>query len=93
MSVFSKSVFSKSLPEELNMCIGDYLSGTQAQWRIVFQESLELIKRGRYCEPYSHSLKRHTFLSFLRDEGEEYSDEDDYFLDYFSDDEDYDLLV
>jgi hypothetical protein len=93
MSAISKGKFSKSLPEELNICIDDYLSGTQAQWRIAaFQRTLFFIKRGRYCRPYSHSFKMHNFLFFLRDEEqEEYSDEDDYF--HYSDDEDYDLLV
>jgi hypothetical protein len=58
MSVISKSAFSKALPEELNICIVDYLCGTQAQWRIVFQESLELIGNGRLCQPYCHRLRR-----------------------------------
>jgi hypothetical protein len=88
------SEISNALPEELKICIGDYLCGTQAQWRIIFQESLEIIERGRYCEPYCHRSRRHKCLFFLRDEEDRFSDDDDD-EDYFppSDDEDYDLLV
>jgi hypothetical protein len=97
MSEISKIALSNALPEELKICIGDYLCGTQAQWRIIFQESLEIIERGRYCEPYCHRM--HKCLFFLHDEDyflrfsdDNYDDDDE---DYSppSDDEDYDLLV
>jgi hypothetical protein len=59
MYEMSKSAFFRALPEELNICIGDYLCGTQEQWRIVFKESLKFIGLGRLCEHYCNKLGRH----------------------------------